>query len=407
MLLRLLLTPLHWLWHFVWQLYTMLSTWVLRVVLWPFTLFALFVMLCNALSLFPLAWIPIGFRPPEWVYELLCHWRLQWLLLGVLAWSLFGLAKYRIWFVLMSLLLVVQAFVIHQALSPLTYQDAPLDSIHIDHTDGSKTSTPMAEGGGTLHVLQANVFIHNFNPKAVLEHLSHTQADVVVLQEVDTQWRSRLLADALLRRRFPEWVYHDASDVMILSRLPVLRSEVIELTLPGSQQPLDFWEHPMFVTLQGRHATGKPLVWHILGIHPPVPFSMTYWQSQQAYIAWVKQLRSSEGALMGFQRMTRLHVVPHEPLVVLGDFNTTPYSATFRRWQSETGLLPAMRFNEMCQHKMMWCVQPSWPSMLVLPWLQIPIDHAFVSPQVRVLQRALQPTMGSDHLPVLNRFQVR
>ncbi|MFM7468827.1 MAG: endonuclease/exonuclease/phosphatase family protein [Vampirovibrionales bacterium] len=388
-----ILKPIQWLSQCVLSL----GTQALRIVGFPVTLICLVWLGFNLLTLIPLAWISQVLPTPEWVYELLVHWRLQLGLLGVLGLGWFIVVRYQTLVYLSLGIISIQAWLVYQALSPLTSSlptSVPLTPEKIK---------PISQGGNALHVLQANVFIHNMAPAQAIKTLTTTQADMVVLQEVDAVWRGKLLANATLKQQFPMWVYHDASDVLILSRLPVLKSDLVEITLPQNQTNERFWEHPILVSIQGKTLQGTPKVWHILGIHPPVPFSEIYWKSQQAYVQWVQQLQSPQGASLGFQQHRTVRLDPSEALIVLGDFNTTPYSQTFQRWQNNTGLSPALRLVSTCQTL---CLQPSWPSMLGLPFLQIPIDHAFVSKHIHVLSREPQASIGSDHLPVMNVFAV-
>ena len=74
------------------------------------------------------------------------------------------------------------------------------------------------------------------------------------------------------------------------------------------------------------------------------------------------------------------------PLVLIGDFNCTPWSPAFRKLVSYSGLRDSRRGLG---------VQPTWPS----PFgpFGIPIDHALVSKDLHVIDRSVGPQVGSDH----------
>lgn len=78
------------------------------------------------------------------------------------------------------------------------------------------------------------------------------------------------------------------------------------------------------------------------------------------------------------------------PVIVAGDFNATPYSPTFKHLLKATGLKDS-------RDGFGW--QPSWPTSFPLLW--IPIDHILVSPEFKILNRAVGNYIGSDHYPVL------
>jgi endonuclease/exonuclease/phosphatase (EEP) superfamily protein YafD len=77
------------------------------------------------------------------------------------------------------------------------------------------------------------------------------------------------------------------------------------------------------------------------------------------------------------------------PLLIIGDYNTTPWSARFQRFLAESGLRDSSAG---------FGYQPTWPAYA--PAIGIPIDHAAVSPEVAVLARAAGPDLGGDHTPL-------
>ena len=78
------------------------------------------------------------------------------------------------------------------------------------------------------------------------------------------------------------------------------------------------------------------------------------------------------------------------PVIVAGDFNTTPFSPIFREVIKRSGLKNA-------GEGFGW--QPSWPTFF--PPLWIPIDHVLVTPDIQVLKRSTGSYIGSDHYPVI------
>ncbi|GMR24665.1 MAG: hypothetical protein BMS9Abin37_3245 [Acidobacteriota bacterium] len=77
-------------------------------------------------------------------------------------------------------------------------------------------------------------------------------------------------------------------------------------------------------------------------------------------------------------------------VVVLADLNTTPWGFAFRDFVRSSGLRDASRGQGL---------QWTWPAR---NWpLAVPIDHALVSEQVRVLGLETGPNIGSDHHPLV------
>jgi endonuclease/exonuclease/phosphatase (EEP) superfamily protein YafD len=75
---------------------------------------------------------------------------------------------------------------------------------------------------------------------------------------------------------------------------------------------------------------------------------------------------------------------------VLGDLNTTPWSARYRRLVEDADLEDT---------RVGYGLQTSWPSFLPAI-LRIPIDHVLVTNDLAAAERQVGPEVGSDHLPV-------
>ncbi len=112
----------------------------------------------------------------------------------------------------------------------------------------------------------------------------------------------------------------------------------------------------------------------VVGTHPPAPESARSARRRDAQL----------DAIASFVR------VGSAPTVLLGDLNTTPWGHAFRALVAESRLRDTSRGVGF---------QWSWPASF---WpLAMPIDHAPVSEDVRVLDRRMGPPIGSDHLPLV------
>ena len=78
------------------------------------------------------------------------------------------------------------------------------------------------------------------------------------------------------------------------------------------------------------------------------------------------------------------------PVIVTGDFNSTPWSANYRWFVAQTGLIDTQQGLGP---------QPSWPTEL--PYLGIPIDHVLTSRTIATAKRRIGRWNGSDHRPVV------
>ena len=85
-----------------------------------------------------------------------------------------------------------------------------------------------------------------------------------------------------------------------------------------------------------------------------------------------------------------------DPLVLVGDFNVTPYSPFFTQTLASAGLRDSGRARG---------VHFSWPTFF--PILGIPIDLCVISGHLAVLEHRRGPGIGSDHYPIIATVALR
>ena len=81
------------------------------------------------------------------------------------------------------------------------------------------------------------------------------------------------------------------------------------------------------------------------------------------------------------------------PVVLLGDLNSTPWGAHFRKLVHDSALRDSAQGRG---------VHPTWPA--IDPLLRIPIDHCLLSPAIGLVDRQVGPDIGSDHYPLIVDF---
>ena len=80
-----------------------------------------------------------------------------------------------------------------------------------------------------------------------------------------------------------------------------------------------------------------------------------------------------------------------ENFILMGDFNLTPWSPTFRD-------LPGRRTGDPR-------FQRTWPTFF--PLMGIPIDHMMISENLELVDSRVLETVGSDHYPILARLRIK
>ncbi len=221
-------------------------------------------------------------------------------------------------------------------------------------------SGPKPAAGPELRVVTFNVQASNRQRPAVMDWIRSQDAELVFMVESSFEWE-----DAAERAALP---------YTIDQRVPLRR--VFGVTLLARQglavesRPLFFGDRAAVeatVTLDGQRIA-------VLAIHPRSPTSKARADRRDEYLRLVASWARSQD----------------RPALVIGDFNATPWSASFRRLTAGAGLRNS---------QVGFGLQPTFPA----GWgpLMIPIDHALHTPDLAVVERRTGPSLGSDHRPLI------
>jgi endonuclease/exonuclease/phosphatase (EEP) superfamily protein YafD len=281
-----------------------------------------------------------------WVFELASHFRVQLtLLLGVLAvvWAI--KRRWRMT-VICGAAAVVNASLVFFLLWP-----------------EEKTA---AAGGPRLRLVAINVHTENERSDLVLDFLRGTDADVILLMEVNRRWIDALKS---LRTNYSQVIAEPREDnfgIALFSRLPLTDSKVIEFG--NAEVP----------SIAATIAVGGQSIF-LFGTHPLPPGSAE------------NARRRNEQFREIATRVRRCGM----PAIVLGDLNSTPWSPYFKDLLRESGL------KNTSQGRGLFGSWPAW-----MQFARISLDQCLVTAPIRVLNKHLGPPVGSDHLPVVVEVQL-
>lgn len=249
------------------------------------------------------------------------------------------------------------------ALPPiLAASNAPLAAAVPPASSASEAATP----GRTISVITNNVFCGNWDRNGLVSWLRSRPADVVVLQEVP-RYVNRLIADTSEAYPYSARIVSDrgmeplvlgaCQGIILLSRFPISSSTVyhpIEDAWPALLAGLDVDE--------GLHVS-------LAIVHAADPISADGLRRRDQFFNHLAaRLNTARG-----------------PLIVLGDFNATPYTPAIRAFAADAGLTASP-----------WS-PATYPSNFGT--LGIGIDHVLVR-DATVLHLAPLPAIGSDHRPL-------
>lgn len=213
-------------------------------------------------------------------------------------------------------------------------------------------------GPGDLKIIEFNAWAGNRTPQAVVAWVRAEKPDILVLIE-----------GARLPAALERLGYHRRCRGCVATFIS--RAEFVDSNAPGRRGIVD---------------------------HPPVP-TATFADSDGPFTViavhrdWPEELASNDA-----QRGRLKALVDHygrDRTIVVGDFNSTPWSFTLRREDAELGLLRRTR------------ALFSWPAERVshnrLPQIApfLPIDHVYAGRMWRTVSVRRGPRLGSDHFPIV------
>lgn len=275
----------------------------------------------------------------EWRLELLSHFRIQ------LAVALVGCSVLAAWVRARHLVVAaaVGAAVNLFVVSPQLVQ-WPTATARIDRP--------------AIRVVHANVNRKNRDVETALRYFRRSRPDVLVIVESNPFWAS-ILSNLKDELPFSLHTHKRYFGVSVLSRYPMKAREIY----------FDSWHPSVLAEIATPHG---PLA--VLGTHPSSPMSS----------------RRSATRNRHLRNAASVAELSDVPLVLVGDLNTTPWSHAFQDLLDVSGLRDTSRGAGL---------QRSWRHEA---WkLALPLDHALISSDVTLIGRALGPSIGSDHRPLV------
>ncbi|MEX2252249.1 MAG: endonuclease/exonuclease/phosphatase family protein [Acidimicrobiia bacterium] len=214
-----------------------------------------------------------------------------------------------------------------------------------------------------LRVLSFNLLSTNESYNEVIEYIETVQADLVFLHEASRPWEVALEAAELDYE-----IIRARSDNLIFGSLVLARDEV-EAVSHGFAEA-----QPRAVALDYQ-PDGWPVSVEVLSTHTLAPTTEERASLRDAQLAFAaKWAAEQEGAYF-----------------VVGDLNATPWSWPFRNLVSKGGLRNS---------QIGFGLQPTF-SATAFGLLRVPIDHLLHSDALRVRDRNLGPSIGSDHFALV------
>ena len=218
---------------------------------------------------------------------------------------------------------------------------------------------PPADGSGVLEIMFLNTEIRGVSPDALIEDLRTARHDLIFLSAA-TDGLAETMESAAIPYRVAQARPRGTSlELLLLAREGLSVETAIR----------QFGSRSRDMAIEARVNLGGTTV-RVLGVHPVSP-------------ATRERAERNARHLEGIAAWARIQA---DPVVIVGDLNSTPWSPVFRELLRDGGLINSQSG---------FGIQASWPALLGP--LGIPIDHVLHSEELTTLDRTLGPGYGSSH----------
>jgi len=280
----------------------------------------------------------------DFLFELLTHFRLQYLVLFFVSSLFFTIFFNKKWLILSLVGLLFNA---DSVLS--IYLPAGIDE---------------AGKSNEVSLLLANVLSSNQSYVVFLNEIERKQADIIVVLELSPQWANELKA---IDEKYPyQKLVPRAGNfgIGLYSKYPLENIGVVDFAgngIPSITASLLF---------NGNHL-------NIIATHPIPPMNAPLAEQQKIHFESLASFIKSKKDMA---------------VLIAGDLNSTPWSPRYRKLMNDAGLKNTRQGKG---------VYPSWSAGGAVGYLlQIPLDHVLVTDNIYTLKFEKLDSINSDHFPI-------
>ncbi len=224
--------------------------------------------------------------------------------------------------------------------------------------NGGRIKAKVTDTNEFVSVYLANIWCRNTRIDPFQEEITSINPGCVFLMEINAAHIKSLES---LINQYPHRIFEprdDTTGFLFLSQYPIIDFQIV-----------DHDEHGNRPILKAQIEIASKIV-SFYGVHPHTSISRQKFWWRNNLLKWLERQVSSDP----------------NPVIVVGDFNTTTFSLVFRRFLVQSGLIDSRKWNG---------IPPTWPKYFPLLWL--PLDHVLVNFSFDVVSDKLGRAIGSDH----------
>jgi endonuclease/exonuclease/phosphatase (EEP) superfamily protein YafD len=231
-----------------------------------------------------------------------------------------------------------------------------------------------ADKTNIFKVMSYNILVENFEVDRIANSISSVDPNLVLIIEVDPLMKQNI--EERIGTKFPYSFQSPGGGMAIFSKLPLEDSRGEQFS--GSD-----------ATNLVTHLKYRDRRIKIIGTHPLVPVKANLFVRRNLHLNSIATHLERES----------------QPTILMGDFNLTPWSPYYRQFIDRT---------KLHNTRLGFGILPTWirPSttvnlpQLLIPILNIPIDHIFVSKDFTVARTYTGDNGNSDHAPIISELVI-
>ena len=230
------------------------------------------------------------------------------------------------------------------------------------------TSSGQISENSAHKILLSNVNSANSEHQRLIDLIQQESPDILVLLEINDAWLNSLQT---IKTTYPfekAIARNDNFGIAVFSKLYLDKAEV------------RYWGNRGLPSLMLNYQwQGQGIT--LLATHPLPPITKDMMQQRDTQLLQAAATAAQQSG----------------PVIMLGDFNITPWSSAFNQSIELSGF-------SNCRNG--FGILPTWPAQLKWPALMIPIDHCLASDAITVSELRTGDDIGSDHLPLIIELQL-
>ncbi|MBT4384456.1 endonuclease/exonuclease/phosphatase family protein [Candidatus Peregrinibacteria bacterium] len=204
----------------------------------------------------------------------------------------------------------------------------------------------------SIEILSSNFYYLNESYEEFSETLEEEDPDIFMIHEAEEWWEEN---KNIFKGKYPYQGFTEKKSI---------NGMAIYSKIPGDFEFINFAKHTAL-----KFETAD---FELIAVHPPAPVSEIFSYNRNEALAAMANYQSDK------------------PFMFMGDFNITPWSPYFK---------DLIENSTLSDSRLGFGMNPTWHHDWYMP--KIPIDHALVSPEIKVTNFRTGDVLNADHLPII------